>query len=257
MIIGRVKNQTLEIEQPVIAADTIDYLTALFTFSPDWNGLTKWAHFAKGEIVYDIELVNDGIAKDRHLSLSVGSWSVYLHGNEIIGGVVTERITTQVKSLTVEASGVLNGEPLPVTPPSVGEQILAVAQNALSVANGVRADADAGEFDGVPAGFGDPVITAETLTPGSPATASIVASGPDTAKIFTIAIGIPEGDKGDTGDKGDKGDKGDTGATGPQGERGYSAYEQAVTGGYTDTEAAFLADLAAIEGLAAELEALL
>lgn len=191
MIIGRVKNQTLEIEQPVIAADTIDYLTALFTFSPDWNGLTKWAHFAKGEIVYDIELVNDGIAKDRHLSLSVGSWSVYLHG---IGGVVTERITTQVKSLTVEASGVLNGEPLPVTPPSVGEQILAVAQNALSVANGVRADADAGEF---------------------------------------------------------------AGATGPQGERGYSAYEQAVTGGYTDTEAAFLADLAAIEGLAAELEALL
>lgn len=51
-------------------------------------------------------------------------------------------------------------------------------------------------------------------------------------------------------------------ATGPQGEQGaagadgQSAYAAAQAGGYTDTEAAFYTDLAAMEGLAAALAAL-
>lgn len=86
---------------------------------------------------------------------------------------------------------------------------------------------------GTPSGFGAPTATANTLAAGESATAAVVASGDATAKIFAFTFGVPQGLKG------------------------YSAYDQAVTGGYTDTEAAFLADLAAIEGLAAELEALL
>ena len=71
--------------------------------------------------------------------------------------------------------------------------------------------------------------------------------------------------RGEKGDKGDaftysdftaeqlaalKGEKGDTGAT------GQSAYAAAQAGGYTDTEANFYADLAAMQGLAAELAAI-
>lgn len=107
-------------------------------------------------------------------------------------------------------------------------------------------DADAGEYKstgepsrgpagpqgekgdtGEAAGFGVPVITVDDTT-GMPS-ATVEASGPDTAKVFTFAFsGLkgetgPQGPKGDTGDtgpkgdkgnKGDKGDKGDTGATG-------------------------------------------
>ena len=99
----------------------------------------------------------------------------------------------------------------------------------------------------------------------------------------------PKGDTGATGPKGDKGDpgpqgpKGDTGPQGPQGERGpagddgadgaqgpvgpkgdtgdtgpagQSAYAAAQAGGYTDTQANFYADLAAMQGLASALAAI-
>ena len=72
----------------------------------------------------------------------------------------------------------------------------------------------------------------------------------------------PQGPKGDTGEIGPQGPKGDTGeigpqgATGPAGADGQSAYDAAKTGGYTDTEANFYADLAAIQTLAAELATL-
>ena len=104
-----------------------------------------------------------------------------------------------------------------------------------------------------------------------------------------------KGDKGDTGSqgpqgvKGDKGDKGDTGPQGLQGPSGASptisldetasgvmidisnpdgststayvlhgqnAYDAAKTGGYTDTQANFYADLAAMQGLASALAAI-
>ena len=60
----------------------------------------------------------------------------------------------------------------------------------------------------------------------------------------------PKGDKGDTGPQGETGPKGDTGATGANGQ---SAYAAAQAGGYTDTEANFYADLAAMQGLASAL----
>ena len=85
------------------------------------------------------------------------------------------------------------------------------------------------------------------------------------------------GEKGDTGEKGEKGDAGATGPTGPKGDigpqgpqgeigpkgdtgatgaNGQSAYAAAQAGGYTDTEANFYADLAAMQGLASALAAI-
>ena len=118
--------------------------------------------------------------------------------------------------------------------------------------------------------------TTTTLSAGSLAT--VENSGTQTDAIFDF--GIPKGDKGDTGStptismsatvnsstgtpgvqvsqtgtaeaplftlaftnlKGEKGDTGNTGATGAD---GASAYDQAVDGGYSGTEAQFNADLA-------------
>ena len=39
MITGTVKGQSLRLSAPVIAADTINYLTARFLFSEEWDGL--------------------------------------------------------------------------------------------------------------------------------------------------------------------------------------------------------------------------
>ena len=82
------------------------------------------------------------------------------------------------------------------------------------------------------------------------------------------ALKGPKGDTGATGPQGPKGDTGATGATGatgsqgPKGETGatgpagQSAYAAAQAGGYTDTEANFYADLAAMQGLASALAAI-
>lgn len=81
----------------------------------------------------------------------------------------------------------------------------------------------------------------------------------------------PQGAKGDKGDPGAaftydmftaaqlaalKGEKGNPGTPGKNGTDGQSAYAAAQAGGYTDTQANFYADLAAIQGLASALAAI-
>ena len=65
-----------------------------------------------------------------------------------------------------------------------------------------------------------------------------------------------KGDKGDTGAQGIQGIQGEKGDTGATGAAGQSAYDAAKAGGYTDTQANFYADLAAMQGLASALAAI-
>lgn len=126
MLYGEIIRQHLKIINEHVVADTIDYLEMKFTFqTDDWDGLEKWAHFAKNGAVYDIRLTDDCIRKEDHLNLSAGVWKVYLHGNEFADGKVIERITTCVENLRVYPTGSLTGEPFPEMPASVTEQILA------------------------------------------------------------------------------------------------------------------------------------
>lgn len=135
MIHGIVKGQTLRLIYSTVVADTIAYLSATFSFEDKaWEGLSKWVHFKKGNDVFSAELVNDTLTADRHLNLSAGEWEVYLHGTKTENGDAVCRITTIPQKLIVYESGILDGEPLPVEPLSVGEQILAAASEALSVA---------------------------------------------------------------------------------------------------------------------------
>jgi hypothetical protein len=57
-----------------------------------------------------------------------------------------------------------------------------------------------------------------------------------------------QGPKGDTGAQGPKGDTGAQGAQGPAGADGKSAYQSAVSGGYTGSESQFNAALKTLDG---------
>lgn len=155
MLYFTITNQTLAISGPPVAGGSLDYLEAECRFTPDWDGLVKWAHFRLGQNSFDVALTNDAIPASAHLNLTAGVWQVCLHGDGIEGGQVTRRVTTDTALLPVRATGTLEGEPLPEIEISAAEQILATAQSALDLAQSVVDRADAGEFRGEKGDPGD------------------------------------------------------------------------------------------------------
>ena len=276
-----VSGQSLKMFTPVTAADSLKYLTAQFHFTDDdWDGYTRWAHFRKGETVYDIELdEEDRITEEDALNLTAGEWEIYLTGTKD-----TARLTTVVVVLTVKESGLVDA-PLHVLPQSVAEQIDAKAAQALLTAQAVKAAADAGKFNGkdgksfeIKGYYASVTALEEGVPKPAPGDAYCVGStAPYDVYIYDgvsgewINNGTIQGAKGDTGAagttftphldgngnlswtndggldnpetqniRGAKGDKGETGAAGK------SAYAAAVEAGYTGTEATFYAALTAM-----------
>lgn len=227
-----VRGQTIIINQPVIAADTIDYLTAQFIFqTSDWDGVDKWAHFKQGKTVYDINLSDNKITEDMHLNLAAGKWEVYLHGNK-----AGHRITTEVVTITVQPTGILAGEPLPEIPLTAAEQIAQKAEHAEHMAQKVLDRANNGEFDGKDGktpyiGENGNWFIGETDT-------GVQAEGKDG-----VTPRIGENKHWFIGDI-------DTGIV-AEGTDGKSAYEIAVEQGYTGTEAEWI-DFIEANGQAAQ-----
>ena len=276
-----VSGQSLKLYTPVIAADSLHYLTGLVHFSGgDWDGHSAWLHFRKGETVYDVALDEDGaFDEEAELTLTAGEWELYLTGSD-----GEDRITTVPVLLTVKASGLVDS-PLHPVPLSVAEQIDSKATTALAFAAAVKAAAEAGDFDGedgksfVIGGFYD---TCAELTAAVADPAPGEAYGVGTTIPYDIYIwdeinlvwknnGPIQGARGETGAAGAtftpsvdasgnlswtnnggldnptaRNIKGPTGETGPAGADGASPYETAVENGYTGTEATFNAALAAV-----------
>lgn len=196
-----VTGQNLKMFSPVIAADSLNYLTAMFHFNgAEWDGYTRWAHFRKDSTVYDIALdENDMITEDKALNLTIGEWEIYVTGTN-----GSSRLTTVVVIVTVKKSG-LEDAPLHVIPLSVAEQVDSKASQALLLAQAVKNAADEGKFNGKEG----------TQGPAGPV-------GPAGPQGIQGPAGIqgPQGERGERGIQGAKGDKGDTGATGSTGPQG-------------------------------------
>lgn len=276
-----VSGQSLKMFTPVTAADSLKYLTAQFHFTDDdWDGYTRWAHFRRGETVYDIELdEEDRITEEDALNLTTGEWEIYLTGTKD-----TARLTTVVVVLTVKESGLIDA-PLHVLPQSVAEQIDAKAAQALLTAQAVKAAADAGKFNGkdgksfeIKGYYASVTALEEGVPKPAPGDAYCVGStAPYDVYIYDgvsgewINNGTIQGAKGDTGAAGTtftphldgngnlswtndggldnpetQNIRGAAGAKGETGAAGKSAYAAAVEAGYTGTEATFYAALTAM-----------
>lgn len=133
-IVGSVRGQVLHLIYPPLVEGTVDYLTAEFSFSGDWEGLSKWAHFKQGSTIYDVPLTNDTITEDQHLNLSAGTWDVYLHGSGD-----NRRITTTTVRMKVLPYLDEDGEPLPEVPLTFAEVLDQRAQRIQAVAYAVEA----------------------------------------------------------------------------------------------------------------------
>ena len=122
----KVTNQTIERTDSVsVIADSINYLTANFKFSSDWDTLEKHVTFTLGSNVYDKTIdEDDEIKANQGLNLTEGAWTVGVVGIEAVNGTTVERITADTVSLTVSAAGALGGEAFPEISGAFGEAVL-------------------------------------------------------------------------------------------------------------------------------------
>ena len=256
-------------------------LLCRFSFTGEWDGLAKTAVF-DGADSRDVILTEDTVAVPAECLAAEGySLSVGVYGKNAAGDIVIPTVYATVGK--IQRSAYPSGKETAAPTPDVVAQIQQAAANAEAMARSVREDADLGKFNGGQGPQGPAGATGPKGDTG--ATGPKGETGPQGPKGDAGATGPqgPQGPKGDKGDaftysdftaeqlaalKGEKGDKGDTGAQGPQGETGpkgdtgatgaagQSAYAAAQAGGYTDTQANFYADLAAMQGLASALAAI-
>lgn len=277
-----VSGQRLKYYTPVIAADSLNYLTAKVNFTGDeWDGYSKWLHFRQNEELgadtYDIQLdENNEITEDKRLNLTVGEWDVYLTGTRD-----NSRLTTVPVVMTVQESGLIDA-PLHELPMSVAEQVDYTAKRALTLAQQVKDMADSGAFKAEalkPLAYFSTLEELQANVPEPEAGDSYGVGDAAPYDIYTwdginmswVNNGPVEGPEGVQGEQGttfiphvdDNGiitwsnDGGLdnppaqnlTGPVGPQGEpgkNGKSPYEAAKENGYSGTEMTFNKALTAL-----------
>lgn len=117
----RVRHQSIErMDTRQVVADSHQYLGVKFDFrTADWDRAIKTAIFTQGNSSYNVLLENDAC---------VVPWEV-LEGNKftisVVGNDNGSRITTDIVTITVIASGYENGETPSNPSASIYEQILA------------------------------------------------------------------------------------------------------------------------------------
>ena len=282
MIEFYVSGQSLKFFTPVIAADSLNYLTAKVNFADsEWDGYSKWLHFRQdeelGAISYDMQLnENDEITAGQKLNLTVGQWEIYLTGTKD-----DSRLTTVPVILTVQESGLIDA-PLHELTMSVAEQVDYNASQTLSFAKAVKEMAEAGDFDGA-----DGTSLSPTGHFSSPEELTAIITDPKPGDVYSVGEELPydlyvwdginlvwrnhgqlQGPPGEDGAAGvtfiptvdangniswvndgglanpvTRNIMGPKGETGDTGDAGPGAFEKAKEAGYTGTEETFYAAL--------------
>ena len=140
----KVVNHRLYLEPPETAEGTREYLKAEFSFSEEWEGMTKTAFFRGADWENHPKLLKDDTCIVPAEALAApGRVGVSVSGTR--GETI---ITTDIKSFSAPAT--LSGGTPSDPEPTVWQQILEKVDETRQIAQSVRDDADAGRFAASP-----------------------------------------------------------------------------------------------------------
>lgn len=214
MIICQVTGAAITVAQnELLTTGMVQAVPVRFCFSPQWAALDRTAVFTAGTVS-----VSCLLGEDNQCFIP---WECLTRAGEYlrVGVYGTRGEKMVLPTVSCLLGPICTGtQPEENTPteatPTLVQSLLTKAEAAVSAADALRTDADAGLFNGRDGKDGTNGKDGKDGQNGAPGEA-----GPQGPKGDTGETG-PQGPKGDTGETGPQGPKGDTGETGPQGPKG-------------------------------------
>ena len=226
MIICQVTGAAITVAQnELLTTGMVQAVPVRFRFSPQWAALDRTAVFTAGTVS-----VSCLLGEDNQCFIP---WECLTRAGEYlrVGVYGTRGEKMVLPTVSCLLGPICTGtQPEENTPteatPTLVQSLLTKAEAAVSVADALQTDADAGLFngrdgkdgtngkDGKDGQNGAPGETGPQGPKGDPG-----ETGPQGPKGDPGETG-PQGPKGDPGETGPQGPKGDTGETGPQGPKG-------------------------------------
>ena len=214
MIICQVTGAAITVAQnELLTTGMVQAVPVRFRFSPQWAALDRTAVFTAGTVS-----VSCLLGEDNQCFIP---WECLTRAGEYlrVGVYGTRGEEMVLPTVSCLLGPICTGtQPEENTPteatPTLVQSLLTKAEAAVSVADALRTDADAGLFNGRDGKDGTNGKDGKDGQNGAPGEA-----GPQGPKGDTGETG-PQGPKGDTGETGPQGPKGDTGKTGSQGPKG-------------------------------------
>ena len=214
MIICQVTGAAITVAQnELLTTGMVQAVPVRFRFSPQWAALDRTAVFTAGTVS-----VSCLLGEDNQCFIP---WECLTRAGEYlrVGVYGTRGEKMVLPTVSCLLGPICTGtQPEENTPteatPTLVQSLLTKAEAAVSVADALRTDADAGLFNGRDGKDGTDGKDGKDGQNGAPGEA-----GPQGPKGDPGETG-PQGPKGDTGETGPQGPKGDTGKTGSQGPKG-------------------------------------
>lgn len=214
MIICQVTGAAITVAQnELLTTGMVQAVPVRFRFSPQWAALDRTAVFTAGTVS-----VSCLLGEDNQCFIP---WECLTRAGEYlrVGVYGTRGEKMVLPTVSCLLGPICTGtQPEENTPteatPTLVQSLLTKAEAAVSVADALRTDADAGLFNGRDGKDGTNGKDGKDGQNGAPGEV-----GPQGPKGDTGETG-PQGPKGETGEAGPQGPKGDTGETGPQGPKG-------------------------------------
>lgn len=214
MIICQVTGAAITVAQnELLTTGMVQAVPVRFCFSPQWAALDRTAVFTAGTVS-----VSCLLGEDNQCFIP---WECLTRAGEYlrVGVYGTRGEKMVLPTVSCLLGPICTGtQPEENTPteatPTLVQSLLTKAEAAVSAADALRTDADAGLFNGRDGKDGTNGKDGKDGQNGAPG-----ETGPQGPKGDTGETG-PQGPKGDPGETGPQGPKGDTGETGPQGPKG-------------------------------------
>ena len=214
MIICQVTGAAITVAQnELLTTGMVQAVPVRFCFSPQWAALDRTAVFTAGTVS-----VSCLLGEDNQCFIP---WECLTRAGEYlrVGVYGTRGEKMVLPTVSCLLGPICTGtQPEENTPteatPTLVQSLLTKAEAAVSVADALRTDADAGLFNGRDGKDGTNGKDGKDGQNGAPG-----ETGPQGPKGDPGETG-PQGPKGDPGETGPQGLKGETGETGPQGPKG-------------------------------------